>query len=282
VLEKQIGFPLLDLASPVASPLSGSEHIGIWPQKDGNNYVGFAPRAGRISGHQLRSLAVLAGRYGDGRLRTTTQQKVVIVGVPPQRTEELGDELATLGLPVKASKWRSGTMACTGIEFCKLAIVETKGRAQEIYRYLEERMPGFNEDIRINVNGCPNSCARYQTADIGLMGCQVVEKTWMADHAGDQIETKRKVEAFLVHLGGHLGADRSFGRKAKGVKLRANEAGPYIETLVRRYRKQRVADDTFASFIARLDDKELANFAAKPEFHDLPPAPSAHPEPRAS
>lgn len=282
VLEKQIGFALQDLGAPPASPLAGSEHIGVWPQKDGNNYVGFAPRAGRISGHQIRALAVLAERYGDGRLRTTTQQKIVILGVPPHRTEELSGELATLGFPVAASKWRAGTMACTGIEFCKLAIVETKGRAQEIYRYLEERLPSFDEDIRINVNGCPNSCARYQTADIGLMGCQVVEKTWVVDHSGEQVETKRKVEAFLVHLGGHLGADRAFGRKAKGVKLRANEAGPYIETLVRRYRKQRAADDTFASFIARLDDKELANFAAKPEFRDLPPAPSAHPEPRAS
>ncbi|MGI8408158.1 MAG: nitrite/sulfite reductase [Actinomycetota bacterium] len=282
VLEKEIGFALADIAPPTPSPLAGSEHIGVWPQSDGNNYVGFAPRAGRVSGHQLRALAVLSDRYGDGRIRTTTQQKVVILGVHPEKTPSLSEDLATLGLPVAASKWRAGTMACTGIEFCKLAIVETKGRATEIYRHLEERLPGFDEDIRINVNGCPNSCARYQTADIGLMGCQVVEKTWVADHSGNQVETKRKVEAFLVHLGGHLGADRAFGRKAKGIKLKANETGPYIETLVRRYRKLREPDDTFASFVARLDDKELANFASKPAFDNLPPAPSAHPEPRAS
>jgi sulfite reductase (ferredoxin) len=158
-------------------------------------------------------------------------------------------------------------MACTGIEFCKLAIVETKGRAAELYRYLEDRIPDFEEDVRINVNGCPNSCARYQTADIGLMGCVVTEKG-------------RKVEAFLVHLGGHLGDRRSFGRKVKGVKVLGNEVGPYVETLIRRYRNGRAADDTFASFVDGLDEAELKQFAAKPDFVGLPPAPGVIAEPR--
>ncbi len=143
-------------------------------------------------------------------------------------------------------------------------------------------MPGFDEDVRINVNGCPNSCARYQTADIGLMGCQISETIHEVDRDGNQIPTKRKVEAFLVHLGGHLGDDKAFGRKAKGVKVLGSEVGPYVETLIRRYQRQKAEDHDFGSFIASLSDKELAEFAAKPTFAQAPPASSAIAEPRAS
>jgi sulfite reductase (ferredoxin) len=280
VLEEHMGFALADLDPPAPSTVTGREHTGVWPQKDGLNYVGFALKAGRIQGHQLRATARLAERYGSGRIRTTTQQKMVILDVPPDRTEELIDELATLDLLVRPSNWRRGTMACTGIEFCKLAIVETKGRATELYRYLEERLPGYDDHVRINVNGCPNSCARYQTADIGLMGCLVSQKVFETDHSGNQIETKRKVEAFLVHLGGHLGQGRAFGRKVKGVKLLATELGPYVETLIRRYRKLREEGQDFASFVNALGDKELQEFAVKPAFKNLPPAPGIIAEPR--
>jgi sulfite reductase (ferredoxin) len=194
----------------------------------------------------------------------------------------LSDELETIDLPVAASNWRRGTMACTGIEFCKLAIVETKGRATELYRYLENKLPGYDDDVRINVNGCPNSCARFQTADIGLMGCLMTEVIHVTDSDGNQIKERRKIEAFLVHLGGHLGTDRTFGRKAKGVKVVASELGPYVETLIRRFRKQRTGDETFARFVNRLSDPELALFAAKPPFTIAPPAPGIIAEPRAS
>ncbi|HEU4487882.1 MAG TPA: hypothetical protein VFS38_01190, partial [Actinomycetota bacterium] len=255
-----------------------NEHVGVWPQKDGRNYVGFALKAGRISGHQLRALARLANDYGEGRIRTTTQQKMVILDVVPERTEDLVEELGVLDLPVRASIWRKGTMACTGIEFCKLAIVETKGRAAEIYAYLERAMPSFDYDIRINVNGCPNSCARYQIADIGLMGCQITEKI----HNGSSNSGTRKVEAFLVHLGGHLGRERSFGRKVKGVKILASEAGPYIETLVRRFRAARAGDESFACFVNRLSEEEFQRFAAKPQAARTTPSPAALAQPQAS
>ena len=282
VLEKQIGFALTDLPEPPPTTLNHREHVGVWPQKDGTNYVGFSPKAGRISGHQLRAVARLARKYGGGRVRTTTQQKLVILDVPTEQLDRLSEELETLDMPVQASNWRRGTMACTGIEFCKLAIVETKGRAVELYRYLEERLPGYDDDIRINVNGCPNSCARYQTADIGLMGCIVTEKIFVLDNDGNQIPERRKVEAFLVHLGGHLGQDRAFGKKARGVKVLASEMGPYVETLIRRFRRLREPDETFASFVARLSPEEFLEFSAKPAFANLPPAPTVIAEPRAS
>jgi sulfite reductase (ferredoxin) len=281
-LEKEIGYPLPDLAEAAETNQVHREHVGVGEQKDGTRYVGFTPKAGRITGHQLRAVARLAQRYGRGRLRTTTQQKMLILDVPPTEVDALKEELDLLELPVQPSAWRKGTMACTGIEFCKLAIVETKGRAQELYRYLEERLPGYNDDIRINVNGCPNSCARYQTADIGLMGCLVSERIWSTDHDGNQIEERRKVEAFLVHLGGHLGAERAFGTKARGVKVLASELGPYVETLIRRYRKMRRGEETFATFVNRLDPKELQEYAKKPVFTGLPPAPSIVAEPRTA
>ena len=282
VLEDTIGFQLTEFDPPSMNGGSHREHVGIGEQKDGRNYVGFAPKAGRIAGHQLESVARLSERYGDGRLRTTTQQKMLILDVDPARVADLVEDLGDLDLPVEATTWRRGTMACTGIEFCKLAIVETKGRAVELYRYLEEQLPGISEEIRINVNGCPNSCARFQTADIGLMGCVVTQKTHVMDHDGNQVEERRKVEAFLVHLGGHLGKDRAFGRKVKGVKVLASELGPYVETLVRRYRKLRTADDTFGTFIARLSPDEFHSFSRKPVLRSPNPAPTIVAEPRAS
>jgi sulfite reductase (ferredoxin) len=132
------------------------------------------------------------------------------------------------------------------------------------------------------VNGCPNSCARYQTADIGLMGCQLSSTVHTTDARGRQISERRKVEGFLVHLGGHLGGDRTFGRKVRGVKVPASEVGPYVEFLIRRYRSLRNPGETFAEFVNRLEAKELAAFAAKPDFPAAPPAPAAVAEPRAS
>jgi sulfite reductase (ferredoxin) len=280
VLEKDTGFALTDFDPPAFKDSNHSEHMGVWPQHDGSNYIGFAPKAGRIAGHQLRSIARLARRYGEGRVRTTTQQKMVILDVPKGRVDELVDELEALDLPARPSAWRRGMMACTGIEFCKLAIVETKGRAAELYRYLERVLPDFEDDVRINVNGCPNSCARYQTADIGLMGCIVTDRTWVIDHEGNQVEERRKTEAFLVHLGGHLGEDRAFGRKAKGVKVLASEVGPYVETLIRRYRSAKQDGESFAQYVNKLSDAELQLFGAKPAFSGLPPAPTIIAEPR--
>jgi sulfite reductase (ferredoxin) len=251
VLEREyLGAELPDGEAPPPSPSSERDHVGVFEQKDGRVYVGFAPKAGRIAGHQLRLVADLADAYGLGRVRTTTQQKLVIVDVEPARADELVAELDRLDLRARPTAFRRGLMACTGIEFCKLAIVETKGRAQWLYRELEERLPGFDEDIRIHVNGCPNSCARFQIADIGLMGCVLPRPDGT------------RSEGFLVHLGGHLGADAAFGRKAKGVRIYAEDAADYVETLLRRYLAQRNGHPRFGAFVNSLSDEELARFAA--------------------
>ncbi|MFN2615391.1 MAG: nitrite/sulfite reductase [Actinomycetota bacterium] len=251
VVEREyLGHALPDGDPPPPSSTTQRDHIGVFPQKDGRFYVGFAPRAGRIAGHQLRRVADLAERYGAGRIRTTTQQKMVICDVPQQNVPDLVASLEDEDLRVHASSFRRGTMACTGIEFCKLALSETKVRAQWLYQELEERLPDFTEDIRINVNGCPNSCARFQIADIGLMGA-VMER-------GDGTRS----DAFLVHLGGHLGDGHTLGRKVRGVRIFGEDLADYCEKLIRRYVQSKNGDRNFAEYVNRLSEDELARFAA--------------------
>jgi len=247
--------PLPDGPPPAAAPMGDREHVGLMPQRDGRVSVGFAPRAGRIAGHQLRLVAALAEMYGSGSVRATAQQKLVIVDVEANRADRLIERLDELDLRASGSSFRRSTMACTGIEFCKLAIGETKGRAAWLTSELEARFPRSDEDVRIHVNGCPNSCARFQVADIGLMSALRARPDG------------RKSDAFLVHLGGTMGDGAAFGRKVRGVKIYAEDAADYVELLLRRYGQQRADDDTFSSFVNALDDDGLARFAEPASAH---------------
>jgi sulfite reductase (ferredoxin) len=250
VLEKEyLGYALPDGPAPTA-PLHGiRDHVGVRQQRDGNYYVGFAPTVGRLSADALDVIAKLAATYGSGRVRTTTEQKMVILDVPPERTEELVAELDQAGLPARPSAFRRHTMACTGIEFCKLAIVETKARATDLIAELERRLPEFSTPVTINVNGCPNSCARIQTADIGLKGSLVTGPD------GTQ------VEGFQIHLGGSLnggdGSGSGFGRKLRGLKTTAEELPDYVERVLRRFEAGREPDESFATWTARATEQEL-------------------------
>jgi sulfite reductase (ferredoxin) len=232
---------------PAAAPPKHDQrdHIGVMKQKDGANALGFALRVGRISGSLLTTVAELAERYGAGLVRATAQQKLVILGVPDDRVEALVSELALHDLQVRPSAFRRGTMACTGLEFCKLAIVETKQHAQDLYAELEKRLPEFDEPISINVNGCPNSCARFQTADIGFKGSMV------RDDSGEM------VEGFQVHLGGHLGIDAAFGRKFRGHKVTKAETADYCERVLRGYLEHRTPGERFAAYVSRAEEAWL-------------------------
>jgi sulfite reductase (ferredoxin) len=136
-------------------------------------------------------------------------------------------------------------MACTGIEFCKLAIVETKNRAITLIDELERRLPGFDSPLTINVNGCPNSCARFQVADIGLKGSLVTNA------AGEQ------VGGYQVHLGGSLGVDANFGRKLRGLKVTEDELEDYVERLANRYLEQRGPAERFTQWVHRAEEADL-------------------------
>jgi sulfite reductase (ferredoxin) len=251
VLEKEyLGYALPDGPAPDAPRDGIRDHVGVHRQRDGNFYVGFAPTVGRLSADALDVIAELAARYGSGRVSTTTEQKMVILDVPPERTEELVAELEAAGLPARPSAFRRHTMACTGIEFCKLAIVETKARAADLISELERRLPGFEVPVTINVNGCPNSCARIQTADIGLKGSLVPGPDG------------RQVEGFQVHLGGALGggdgSGSGFGRKVRGLKTTAEGLPDYVERVLRRFDAAREPGESFAAWTVRASDEELS------------------------
>jgi sulfite reductase (ferredoxin) len=225
------------------------DHVGVHPQIDGDFYVGAAPIAGRVSGSKLLAVAKAAELAGSSRVRLTPQQKLVVLDVPEAAVGGLQAELAELGLQTEPSPWRRGVMACTGLEFCKLAIVETKARAQDLVDQLERRLADIQSDVdqpvSVHLNGCPNSCARIQTADIGLKG-QIV-----TDADGDQ------VEGFQVHLGGGLGLDAGFGRKLRGHKVTAAELPDYVERVVRNFVAKREDGERFAQWAARADDGDL-------------------------
>jgi sulfite reductase (ferredoxin) len=243
VLEKEyLSAPLPDGPPPPISPTQ-RDHVGVIEQKDGRYAVGFALRTGRTSGTQLFALADLADRYGEGRISSTGQQQLVILDV--RTPAALVAELEAMDLPVTPSPFRRGTIACTGIEFCKLAIVETKARGQWLFTELERRLPEFDQPITINVNGCPNSCARFQTADIGLKG--------QIGRAGDGSDA----EFFQVHLGGQLGAEAAFGKKFRGLKVAADDAVDYVERVLRGYLERRLPGEQFAGYVGRAEESWL-------------------------
>jgi sulfite reductase (ferredoxin) len=249
VLEKDyLGRSLLDGPAPQL-PEKPIDHIGVHAQRDGKYYVGAAPVVGRTSGSQLLSLADVVAEHGSERVRLTPYQKLLVLDVAPDRVDSLVTGLRGVGLEAQPSPWRRGTMACTGIEYCKLAIVETKARGEELVARLEERLREFDADISIHINGCPNACARTQVADIGLKGQLVVGPD------GSQ------VEGFQVHLGGGLGMAQGqtagFGRKPRGLKTTAEELPEYVERLARRYLADRSQGESFAQWAVRADEEEL-------------------------
>jgi len=235
---------LVDNPSPEA-PLTQGDHIGIHEQKDGRFYVGAAPVVGRIDGTTLSGLADLVEAYGARGARLTAYQKLVVIGVAAQDTEAFADELEKIGLTARPSNWRRSTMACTGIEFCKLAIVDTKERARRLVTELEKRFPDLDTDITVNVNGCPNACARTQVADIGLKGQLVMD------------ENGQQVEGFQVHLGGGLALGANFGRKLRAHKVTSAGLDDYVTAVVSAYLADRTDGERFAAWVARADEALL-------------------------
>ncbi|MFF3560637.1 nitrite/sulfite reductase [Streptomyces sp. NPDC002574] len=237
---------LVDGPAPDQPVQQWRDHVGVHRQQDGRFYVGFAPRVGRVDGTTLSKIAELAEAHGSGRLRTTVEQKMIVLDVEQDRVDSLVAGLEALDLQVRPSTFRRGTMACTGIEFCKLAIVETKARGASLIDELERRLPEFEEPITINVNGCPNACARIQVADIGLKGQLVL------DDDGNQ------VEGFQVHLGGALGLEAGFGRKVRGLKVTSDELPDYVERVLRRFQAGRTDGERFAQWVTRASEEELS------------------------
>jgi sulfite reductase (ferredoxin) len=256
VLETEyLGRRLLDGPAPLSPPRGRRDHVGVHRQRDGRFYVGAAPVVGRLRGDVLSRLVTAVERAGSGRIRFTPEQKVVVLDVEAPAVADLLDDLDAIGLTARASTFRRGTMACTGIEFCKLAIVETKATAADLVEEMERRFSavpelftGDSPVISIHVNGCPNACARTQVAGIGLKGIQ------LPDPANPQGPT---VEGFQVHLGGGLGLETGFGRKLRGLKVTSADLPDYVERVVRAWLRQRGDDESFSAWVIRAAEEDL-------------------------
>jgi sulfite reductase (ferredoxin) len=248
-LQRQIGFAL-DPAEPEEVPADiHRDHVGIHAQKqDGLVYVGASVLRGRITPQQLRSAADLADRYADGQVRTTTMQNLLIVNVPQRDAATVAHELEVAALPVQASVFARGTMACTGSEFCKLALTETKGFARWLTQELEERLPDFEEQLRLNITGCPNSCGQHWIADIGIEGKKI------------KVDG-RMVDAYYFCIGGGVGQFASIARPV-GYRCAASDVPDAIERLLAEFNDRRGPGENLRQFLARHSNEEIRSILA--------------------
>jgi sulfite reductase (ferredoxin) len=243
-LERRIGFQL-DPAEPEQPPADVyRDHIGIHAQRQaGYCYVGASVLGGRITADQMRAAADLAARFAGGELRTTNMQNLIVVNVPALNATALAQELETIGLRVGASVFARGTIACSGTEFCKLAITETKSFSRWLVDELDERLPGFDQHLKLHVTGCPNSCGQHWIADIGIEG----KKIKVQD---------RMVDAYYFCLGGALGLHQATARPM-GYRCLATAVPEAIERLLRQYLAERGDGENLRQFFARHSDAEL-------------------------
>jgi sulfite reductase (ferredoxin) len=220
------------------------DHVGVTPQKQaGLSAVGASVMGGRLSGDQLIQLADLAEQYGDGQLRATIMQNIVLVNVPNAKTRDLVHGLGEMGLQVEVTPFWRGAIACTGTEFCKLAIAETKAFSKWLTSEMEERLPGFDQQIKLHVTGCTNSCGQSWIADIGLEGKKIKKDGKMVD-------------AFYFCVGGAVGKYAAIARQI-GFRAAAEDCPEAIEKLLRAYLAAREPGEDLRAYFARTDDESL-------------------------
>ncbi|HXW57118.1 MAG TPA: nitrite/sulfite reductase [Candidatus Cybelea sp.] len=243
-LARKFGYGL-DPAAEEAPPVDVyRDHVGIHRQKGGDlYYVGASVLRGRMAAEQMRGAADLADRFGSGELRTTNMQNLLIVNVPRSGVDDLVRELDRIGLRVEASPFWRGAIACTGTEFCKLAITETKGFARWLVDELEELVPCFDQQLKIHVTGCPNSCGQHWISDIGLEGKKVTR------HG-------QSVDAYYFCLGGAVGEYQRIARPV-GYRCAASEVPETIARLLGSYLARRLEGENLRSYFARFSDREL-------------------------
>jgi sulfite reductase (ferredoxin) len=266
-LEERLGFRL-DPGVPEDLPDEAyRDHVGIHPQKQaGLVYAGLPILRGRLTPDEMRAIADLASRHGSGELRATSMQNLIVVNVPAARTARLERDVAAAGLRLDGSPFRRGTVACTGSEFCKLALTETKRFAGWLVEDLEARLPGFQDHVRINVTGCPNSCGQHWIADIGIEGKKV------------KVDG-RLVDAYYFCVGGAVGRHQTVARPI-GYRVPAAHVPEAVERLLRAYLAGRRDGQTFRAFCAAHTDDELRTFLAGTEVvavaRDSPAGPVPH------
>jgi sulfite reductase (ferredoxin) len=248
-LHDRIGFKLDPAVEEFPPADVYRDHVGIHPQKQsGYSYVGAVVLRGRITADQMHAAAHLAERFADGELRVTNMQNLLVVNVPSLNAHPLAKELDAINLPVHGSAFARGTVACSGTEFCKLAITETKSFSRWLVEELEERLPGFDQHLKLHVTGCPNSCGQHWIADIGIEG----KKIKIND---------RMVDAYYFCVGGALGLHQSTARPV-GYRCPATEVPDALERLLRRYLDERQPGENLRRFFQRHNETEIREFLA--------------------
>ncbi len=260
-LQDRIGFQLDPAVEELPPDDVYRDHVGIHAQKQpGLFYVGAVVLRGRITADQMQSAADLAERYADGEVRATNMQNLLVVNVPAINAGRLAGELNAIGFQVNGSAFARGTIACSGSEFCKLAITETKSFSRWLVEELEERLPGFDQHLKLHVTGCPNSCGQHWIADIGIEG----KKIKVND---------RMVDAYYFCVGGALGLHQATARPV-GYRCAATDVPDALERLFGQYLARREPDENLRRFFVRHSDTELREFLAgesvDPVVRDLP------------
>jgi sulfite reductase (ferredoxin) len=260
-LQSRLGFTLQPGVPEQVPNDIFRDHVGINPQRQaGLSSVGASVLRGRMTGEQLEAAADLAERFASGSLRTTVSQNLLFIDVPNSKTAVLANELRKIGLQVDGSSFWRGAIACTGTEFCKLAITETKGFTKWLVDELEERLPGFDQELKLNVTGCPNGCGQHWVADIGIEGKKI-------KHDG------KLTDAFYFCLGGAVGQHAAIARPV-GYRCPAPLIPDAIERLLRQYLADRQPAENLRAWFSRHSNDELrAHLAGEilaPVERDLP------------
>ena len=248
-LHQRLGFRLDPAAEEHPPDDVYRDHVGIHAQKQpGLSYVGAVVLRGRITADQMHSAADVAERYASGELRATTMQNLLVVNVPTINADALANELDAIGFQVSGSAFARGAVACSGTEFCKLAITETKSFSRWLVEEMEERLPGFDQHLKLHVTGCPNSCGQHWIADVGIEGKKIKVDGDLAD-------------AYYFCVGGAVGLHQSTARPV-GYRCLATEVPDALERLLGRYLADRNAGENLRRFFSRHSDSELREFLA--------------------
>ena len=248
-LQQVVGFSLDPGEGEFAPADIHRDHVGIHAQKQsGLSYVGASVLRGRLTPNQLRTAAALSDKYADGHLRATVMQNLVIVNIPNEHRDKVAAELTAAGLPVEASAFARGTVACTGSEFCKLALTETKGFARWLSEELDNRLPGFEQQLKLHITGCPNSCGQHWIADIGIEGKKIKQNGKMVD-------------AYYFCIGGSVGQFAAIARPV-GYRCAATEVPDAIERLLKNFNQEKKSDENLRQFFQRHTNDDLRNVLA--------------------
>ena len=243
LLEEKLGRRL-DRAVPGAvaprPAFDRTAHLGVHPQKqDGLNWVGVVVPVGRLSVAQMRGLAEIARDLGDGDLRLTVWQNLLISGVPTGKVPAAKERIEALGLAIETNAIRSGLIACTGNTGCKFSASDTKRHAEEIARWCETRVT-LDTPVNIHLTGCHHSCAQHFVSEIGLLACKV--------QANDDADP---VEGYHILVGGGFGPHAALGRELYR-DVTAQEAPRTVERILKAYLTHRASrEESFLAFARR-------------------------------